>query len=203
MTDLKPQGIVLGDPFSAADKEAVDKLFALGLESEDFGRLVDAVLPLGSSQTGPFRFRDRIFSENGLIVENMCEERAEHVYSDYIGAAYAEDRVLYETHFHPDGKSERAPWDLTKIIAGALDALDDFIFLVDNNIIPEPEFIMGETNPRMARFAQRAGFEIVHKHVSGTIVQNTYDSLKTAVTAFDPELRTKLADRLDQRAVTV
>jgi hypothetical protein len=158
----------------------------LDLEPETEQRLTKA---LGLSQA--------IFSLNGLDmtpakeVPSPYKRLAKEVLPD--NKDHAPHRIDFGppevgNDFHPDKRSY--------VIVAGLTALEDYIFLVREQLLPRPGAVYGFTNERLATFASRLGFKRRYSRWYGAWLMLThFDNIETAVTSFDPARRRKLLDR--------
>jgi len=107
----------------------------------------------------------RIEFSGGLSVRLLAAGDAERliVPDQYV---FTSNDVIYDVSFEPEDDIS----DYQKIYFGMLDCLE-FITLVEAGFLPRPDYLVGATNSRMARFAERAGFESVNKLVEEYIKQ--------------------------------
>lgn len=113
-------------------------------------------------------------SLGGLVVEYVFPSSSTLRIPDGLG--YKPNRPTVELHFLPTDNSPQSPNTTSRTaprvlssvpresqkymaIRGGLEGALHYITLVESGLLPKPEYMIGDTNKTMARFARRAGFK--------------------------------------------
>ncbi len=76
-----------------------------------------------------------------------------------------------------------------------------YITLVESGLLPKPDYIIGVTNPSMARFAQRAGFKTLASVVEEMVGSGAIDIGDRSVESIDQKVEAT-ADKLDTNGLS-
>lgn len=139
---------------------------------------------------------DRIvFNENGLMVKRPLMMGISGVkpgqisYLDFLPIVEGSDIVA-------NSLPQRG--STTAITLMGIEAFQDFVLLADSGLVPKPDKFFGTTNPTMANFARRIGFESTPKLEGGVIAG--YDVVAERV--FSSEVL-DIQNRLTERQAVV
>jgi len=139
-----------------------------------------------------------IFTENGLKISPPGLVQASGVptkstsWIDFMPQLRNDNvTVIFETTPQQRGKT-------TQITLMGIEAFQDFVLLADAGLVTKPERLFGITNPTMAKFAKRLGFEDTPALSGGVIAD--YDVVASNI--FSSEML-DTQQRLKQRQATM
>ncbi len=123
-----------------------------------------------------------VFHENGLMIRRPLLSSVSGIkpcqisFLDFLPIVDKDSDIVANPH--PQRGST------TQITLMGIEAFQDFILMADAGLVPKPNKFFGTTNPTMAKFARRVGFESVPKLAEGVIAD--YDAVAERI--FSPEI---------------